>query len=105
MTANSATEDLIILSDGDNVGIARRTIDAGQSIRINGSVAQTKESIYIGHKIALRKIKKHEPIVRFKMIVGTATQDIPRGTHVHLHNMASNYISPTLIPSVPTEDL
>ena len=41
------------------------------------------------HKLAVRDIKKAEPLRKYGEINGEATQDIPRGSHVHEHNLAS----------------
>ena len=41
------------------------------------------------HKLAVRDIKKAEPLRKYGEIIGEATQDIPRGSHVHEHNLAS----------------
>ena len=41
------------------------------------------------HKLAVRDIKKAEPLRKYGKIIGEATQDIPCGSHVHEHNLAS----------------
>ena len=41
------------------------------------------------HKLAVRDIKKTEPLRKYGEIIGKATQDISQGSHVHEHNMAS----------------
>ena len=41
------------------------------------------------HKLAIRDIKKTEPIRKYGEIIGEATQDIPRGSHVHEQNLDS----------------
>ncbi len=40
-----------------------------------------------GHKYACQKIKKGEAVIKYGMPIGTATEDIPQGAHVHSHNM------------------
>jgi hypothetical protein len=44
------------------------------------------ESIPFGHKVALRPIQSGQPVVKYGVAIGTATQDIPTGAHVHVHN-------------------
>ena len=44
-----------------------------------------------GHKIALRDICKGEDIVKYGVVIGRATTDIPAGSWVHLHVMCSVY--------------
>ena len=41
------------------------------------------------HKLAIRDIKKTEPLRKYGETIGKATQDISQGCHVHDHNMAS----------------
>ena len=48
------------------------------------------EKIAHGHKIALRDIAANEPVIKFSVRIGHATQVIPRGAWVHLHNLASD---------------
>jgi altronate dehydratase small subunit len=48
------------------------------------------EKIECGHKVALRDIKVNEPIIKFGVRIGHATQPVQRGAWVHLHNLASD---------------
>jgi altronate dehydratase small subunit len=48
------------------------------------------EKISSGHKIALRDIGVNEAVIKFGVRIGHATQAIPRGAWVHLHNLASD---------------
>ncbi len=43
-----------------------------------------------GHKYARRDIKKDEHIIKYGQSIGHATQDIPKGAHVHIHNVKTN---------------
>ena len=47
--------------------------------------------IPVGHKIALRDIAADERIVKYGVVIGKATKDIPAGSWVHLHVMCSIY--------------
>lgn len=42
------------------------------------------------HKLARRDIKPEEPIIKYGLNIGTASQSIRRGQHVHAHNIESN---------------
>ncbi len=46
-------------------------------------------AIPYGHKIALRDIKKGEPIMKYGEKLGIASVDITRGEHVHVQNLDS----------------
>ena len=41
----------------------------------------------IGHKIALKPIAKGETIFKYGEDIGRAIADIPKGAHVHVHNI------------------
>jgi altronate dehydratase small subunit len=48
------------------------------------------EKIQRGHKVALKDITSGEAVIKFGVRIGHATQTIPRGGWVHLHNLASD---------------
>jgi len=41
------------------------------------------------HKFAFADIKAGDLIVKYGMTIGKASADIPRGVHVHVHNVES----------------
>lgn len=43
-------------------------------------------NIPFGHKVALREIRSGEPIIKYGVPIGVATNDISPGMHVHVHN-------------------
>ncbi|TJZ91454.1 altronate dehydratase [Paracoccus gahaiensis] len=45
------------------------------------------EAIPAGHKIALRPIAAGEPVLKYGQVIGTATQAIAAGAHVHTQNL------------------
>lgn len=70
----------------DNVVVARRqllggTLIAEEGITVSGLVPP-------GHKVATRAIAAGEAVRRYNQIIGTATQPIAAGQHVHTHNLA-----------------
>lgn len=44
----------------------------------------------LGHKMALKKMKKGTPVIKYGFPIGHATEDIEVGEWVHTHNMATN---------------
>ena len=63
------------------------------AIRVGGAgqgEAAAREAILRGHKVALVDIAANEPVVKFGVRIGHATQFIKRGAWVHLHNLASD---------------
>ena len=76
----------IRIHPNDNVVIARRqlvggTVLEGEAVTVAGLVPP-------GHKVATRAIAAGEPVRRYDQIIGTATQRIAPGQHVHTHNLA-----------------
>ena len=43
-----------------------------------------------GHKISIRDIHSSDSIVKYGEVIGTASRDIPAGSHVHVQNVESN---------------
>lgn len=73
----------------DDVVIARQQLLGGtriesESITVSGLVPP-------GHKIAVRAIAAGAPLRRYNQIIGTATQAIAAGQHVHTHNLAFSH--------------
>jgi altronate dehydratase small subunit len=46
--------------------------------------------IQIYHKIAIKGIKKGEPVIKYGQHIGVAKKDIKVGEHVHVHNVISH---------------
>jgi altronate hydrolase len=77
---------VIRIHPDDNVVIARRQLVGGEplpseDITVAGLVPP-------GHKVATRAIGQGEPVRRYNQVIGTATQSIAPGQHVHTHNLA-----------------
>jgi altronate dehydratase small subunit len=47
------------------------------------------ERVSFGHKIAVSDINLNSEVIKYGVAIGTATQPIPRGHWVHLHNCES----------------
>ena len=86
------SNQLIKLSDNDNVLVLTVNLDVGDMLTYNGEDYRVTAPIALGHKIATRTIAKGEKIIKFNLFIGSATQDIKAGEHVHLHNMKSDFI-------------
>lgn len=77
----------------DNVATAIRDIAAGEAAVVGiddgGVTIPVSQDIGLGHKLALRAIRKGEEILKYGTVIGRATQDIAPGAHVHVHNVES----------------
>jgi (2R)-sulfolactate sulfo-lyase subunit alpha len=47
----------------------------------------SKESIPLGHKVALAPVKAGQKVIKYNVPIGNATKDISLGEHVHTHNL------------------
>lgn len=86
---------VFVIEKEDNVGTAvGEPIKAGEPVstegRLTGVTVVASADIPYGHKIALRDIRKGEQVIKYGLSIGTATQDIRAGDHVHIHNVESN---------------
>lgn len=83
---------LIQLSPNDNVLIVVQNVKEGD-VLIHANTSYTiKTAITLGHKIALQDITKGDKIIKYNVSIGSATQDIKKGEHVHIHNIKSDFI-------------
>jgi hypothetical protein len=83
---------LIELSPRDNVLVVARSLAQGESYEICGDSFVLPKPLGLGHKIASRAIQTGEKILKYGAPIGSATQPIAKGDHVHLHNMKSDYL-------------
>ena len=81
-----SSPQILTLHDSDNIAVALRPIEAGASLASTGLSAGDK--IPSGHKVALKAIGAGQQITKYGNVIGVATQDIPAGAHVHVHNVA-----------------
>jgi (2R)-sulfolactate sulfo-lyase subunit alpha len=48
---------------------------------------KAKDSIPIGHKVALTNLKKGDTVIKYGVDIGIMTADAKKGEHVHVHNL------------------
>ena len=81
-----------VIDARDNVATALAPLSPG-AVHLTGDapfpVLEASEAIPDGHKAALRFIRSGEPVVKYGVVIGAATQDIAPGAWVHLHCMRS----------------
>jgi altronate dehydratase len=58
-------------------------------VHVGGTAVAVVEAVPRGHKLALCEIQAGEPVVKYGSAIGVASATIPRGGHVHTHNLAS----------------
>ncbi len=73
----------IRLSDADNV---TTLLDDGIDADVLADGTAIDVGIPFGHKVAIRAIAAGETVRKYGVVIGTATQPIRLGEHVHVHN-------------------
>ena len=83
---------LLRLSPDDNVAAVTTTIEAGESIVIDGHPVVAPKRVPTGHKLALVPIVAGQRVIKYGAPIGSATRDIRPGDYVHTHNLKSDYL-------------
>jgi altronate dehydratase small subunit len=87
------SRDVIVMQARDNVATAVRDLPAGARIQVerNGVTAAltVQEPVAFGHKIALDDLAVGQEVIKYGESIGSTTQAIRRGMHVHVHNLES----------------
>ncbi|MBL8384698.1 MAG: UxaA family hydrolase [Burkholderiales bacterium] len=97
----SSDRRLILLAPGDNCLAVAAALAAGSAVEIDGARVVLADAVEIGHKLARRDIGAGEKVVKYGAVIGSATRPIRRGEHIHLHNLASDYIPTYTLPRAP----
>lgn len=81
--------DALQIAPRDDVAVALRPIEAGQTVHVGTASITLNQAIPAGHKFALMPIAQGAPVHRYGARIGLATALIAAGDHVHSHNMAT----------------
>jgi hypothetical protein len=82
----------LVLHARDNVAVVLDEAEPGPITLIGMAGTKTVdagESIAVGHKVALRAIGTGDPVVKYGVSIGVATEAIAAGGWVHTHNCRS----------------
>ncbi len=84
----------LVHSPKDNVGvIVVEELKAGTKMQgvitedDSNTAVTANHDIPIGHKVALKDLKKGDTVIKYGEDVGVVKVDAKRGDHVHVHNM------------------
>ncbi len=81
-------QPVLRLHPDDQVGVALRSLKAGEQIEIPGlSPLQMSDAIPKGHKVALSSISDGDRVLKYAQLIGYAKGEISPGDHVHTHNL------------------
>src|SRR5262245_35721712 len=90
MSAVPLSAVAVHLRPQDNIAVAARHLQPGLEVQHNGATLTLSRRVGLGHKLALRAIRKGEAVYKYGQIIGFASQDIAPGDHVHVHNVAAD---------------
>lgn len=79
--------DLLRITPKDNVAVALTPLAAGTTVAVDGITLTLATHVPAGHKVALTPIAQGEHIIKYGFPIGYAKEDIPMGSHVHVHNL------------------
>ena len=84
----------MVIDPKDNVATIIGELKAGQTVTATvgrkSRRVKSKTDVPFGHKVAIARIKKGEPVLKYGASIGSATEDIEVGDYVHVHNIESN---------------
>jgi hypothetical protein len=98
MAADAKAPAIMRLSPHDNIAVALRPLKAGESVMLDGVALTIERNTGVGHKLAAQPIAAGDVIRKYNCPIGTATQAIAPGAHVHTHNVESNYLPTYTLP-------
>lgn len=83
----------LMMHPEDNVATVLEDVAPGRGVEVEGGAktlaVSAAQTIPFGHKIALARIPSGAEVRKYGEVIGTATQDISAGAHVHVHNIRS----------------
>ncbi len=91
MESSSVAPSAFQIYPADNVATLLASVSNGD-IALRGAstgLISVHGEIELGHKVAVRAIRVGEPIVKYGVVIGKASEEIQQGDWVHLHNCVS----------------
>ena len=89
------THGILMHEPDDDVGVAVADLASGAdigAITLEGKPVGTvtlADAVPLGHKVAMRDIKTGSDVIEYGRVIGVATKDAARGSHVHTHCLAT----------------
>ena len=83
---------LLHLAPEDNVAVALRTLAPGETLELDGRPVTVRDAIPFAHKIARAELPLGATVTKYGVAIGSTTAPVATGSHVHVHNLKSDYI-------------
>ncbi len=90
MATLSLSEVAVHLRPEDNIAVACKPIAEGSTLEFSGEKLNIARRVGMGHKFAMKPIRKGESIYKYGQIIGFAGSDIAPGDWVHVHNVKAD---------------
>ena len=86
----------IVIDPRDDAAILVENVHPGDTIEAHSAAGTqllaARQDILAGHKVALRRVRAGEPILKYGERIGLALCDILPGDHIHVHNLAGERV-------------
>lgn len=82
--------NLIKISEEDNVAVALKELPAGLVCQAGGAEVTLLDPIPFGHKVALCNMAANDMIIKYGQPIGHAKCPVQKGQHIHVHNLKTN---------------
>ena len=89
-------KNFIIMNPNDNCATVLEDIPKDARLHLKEISILINQNIPLGHKIALKNIKKGDLVKKYGQAIGIATEDIKKGDWIHTHNLTSQYLKDVL---------
>ncbi|HEY0209782.1 UxaA family hydrolase [Acerihabitans sp.] len=86
------TKRALLLNPRDNCVVALTDILPGDRVSYEQGEFIALHNVTLGHKLAIGAMDTGAQVIKYGAIIGSATQPIAQGGHIHTHNLKSNYI-------------
>ena len=83
---------VIRLASEDNVIVVTTTVEAGETLTIDGRPVVVAQRVPLGHKLAAQPIQPGQKVFKYGAPIGSAMAPIRPGDYVHTHNLRSDYL-------------
>ena len=84
---------VLVVDPSDNVATALEPIAVGSAVTIATQTGVREvtvtDPIPFGHKVAMHDLMPGEPVRKYGVTIGLASQQVMAGSHVHVHNIES----------------
>lgn len=88
----SSVVHTLLLHPDDTVLVCIRAIAPGDRLTFDQSVVNAAAAVQVGHKVARQAFKQGDKVFKYGVPIGSVTQAVNAGEHVHSHNLKSDYI-------------